>query len=91
MPVLDLDRFISFVAVEVILWHRKGYPMKQNNYRVYNNPASGQMVFLAHDFDELFGQVDGPIDPVWKGLVAESVLSTPRHGLKNGEQPGVRP
>src|SRR5688572_11321431 len=33
--ILDVDRFLSFMAMEVITWHWDGYAMKHNNYRVY--------------------------------------------------------
>jgi spore coat protein H len=32
--VLDVDRFLTYMAVEVITWDWDGYPMKHNNYRV---------------------------------------------------------
>ena len=75
--LLDVERFISFAAAEVITWHHDGYTMDRNNYRIYHDPASDQMVFLPHGLDQLFGKADGPLIPDWKGLVAKSVLSTP--------------
>lgn len=75
-PVLDLDRFVSFAAVEVLLWHRDGYSMDKNSYRIYNDPASGQMVFLPHGVDVAFHKHDGALWPEWKGLVAGAVLET---------------
>jgi len=76
-PVLDLDRFVSFAAVEVLLWHRDGYSMDRNNYRIYHDPASDQMVFLPHGMDILFSKANGPIWPEWRGLIARAVLETP--------------
>ncbi|MGH8246184.1 MAG: CotH kinase family protein, partial [Gammaproteobacteria bacterium] len=76
-PLLDLDRFVSFAAAEVLVWHRDGYSMDRNNYRIYHDPASDQMVFLPHGMDLLFGRANGTIWPEWKGLVARAVLETP--------------
>jgi spore coat protein H len=74
---LDLDRFVSFTAAEVYLWHREGYSMDRNNFRVYGDPNSGLMVFLPHGVDQVFTQPTGALWPEWKGLVARAVLETP--------------
>ncbi len=76
-PLLDLERFAAFAAVEVLTGHHDGYTMDRNNYRLYNDPASGQFVFLPHDLDKLFPKADEPLFPEWKGLVAKSILSLP--------------
>lgn len=74
---LDIERFITFAAVEVLIGHHDGYTMDKNNYRIYHDPASEQMVFLPHGLDQLFVKTDEPLIPEWKGLVARAVLSTP--------------
>lgn len=74
---LDIERFITFAAVEVLIGHHDGYTMDKNNYRIYHDPASEQMVFLPHGLDQLFAKTDEPLIPEWKGLVARAVLSTP--------------
>lgn len=76
-PVLDIDRFIALLAVEAMVWHHDGYGMEHNNYRLYHDPATGQMVFIVHGMDELFEKADGSLTPEWKGLVAKGVLGTP--------------
>lgn len=35
--VLDVDRFISFMAMEVMLAHRDGYCLARNNFRLYHD------------------------------------------------------
>ena len=75
--LLDIDRFIAFAAVEVLTGHHDGYTMDKNNYRIYHDPASGQMVFLPHGLDQLFAKTDEPLIPEWKGTVAKAVLHTP--------------
>jgi len=76
-PLLDLDRFISFVAVEDLTWHADGYSMRKNNYRLYHDPTTGLMVFIPHGMDQMFGDPSGPLMADWNGLVARAVLQTP--------------
>jgi spore coat protein H len=73
---LDVDRFISFAASEVFTVHHDGYTMDRNNYRIYNDPSTTNLVFIPHGFDQLFGKPDAPLVPQWKGLVAKAVLET---------------
>ncbi len=77
--VLDLDRFVSFAALEMLTWHWDGYVMKRNNYRVYHDPASGKLVFFPHGMDQMFWDPNGPVIPQMsrvEGLVARSVFAT---------------
>lgn len=75
--VLDMDRFISLMAMEVMTWHWDGYTMKKNNYRVYHDPGTGKAVFFAHGMDQMFWEPNGPIIPMnAEGLVAQSILQT---------------
>jgi hypothetical protein len=79
--ILDLDRFISMIAMEVILCHWDGYAMNKNNYRLYHDLDTDRMVFMPHGLDQMFGVMRAnpnlPIFPHMKGLVALSVLQTP--------------
>ncbi|MBI4604676.1 MAG: CotH kinase family protein [Planctomycetes bacterium] len=75
--VLDVERFISFVAAEAFTWHWDGYVTGVNNYRVYADPSTGRAVFLPHGADQLFQDPEGPIAPETRGLVANAALSTP--------------
>ena len=75
--VLDVERFLSFLALEVLLWDWDGYPMKPNNYRIYHDPESDRLVFFPHGTDQLFARPDGPILPHMGGLVARALMETP--------------
>jgi len=75
--VLDVDRFISFIATEVFTVHHDGYALDRNNYRIYNDPGTNRMVFIPHGFDQLFGKADATILPQCKGIVAKAILETP--------------
>src|SRR5262245_8848083 len=75
--VLDLDRFISLIAMEVMTWHWDGYAMKKNNYRVYHDPDSDRLVFFPHGLDQMFWEPNGPVFPRMEGMIARAVLATP--------------
>ena len=75
--VLDVDRFISLMALEVMTGHWDGYCMHLNNYRVYHNLDDGKIVFLPHGMDQMFRDVNGALVPQFKGLVARAVIHTP--------------
>ena len=78
--VLDLDRFLSMLAVETMLTHSDSYSMNRNNYRLYHDPASGKIVFMPHGMDRILGRhrsaLDLSIVPPRLGLVARALLST---------------
>jgi spore coat protein H len=76
--VLEVDRFIRFMALEVMLCHRDGYCLARNNFRVYQDLDSGKMVFFPHGMDQLFGSAELPWTPHMAGLVAKAVLETPQ-------------
>jgi len=79
---LDVDRFLTFMAMEVMLCHWDGYCMNQNNYRVFHDLKSNKIVFIAHGMDQMFGKgrngADRTIYPQWHGAVAKAVMSTPQ-------------
>ena len=79
--VLDMDRFLSFVAMDVIECDWDGYAMNRNNWRVFHDLESHKMVFMPHGLDQMFGieraTPDCPILPSMQGLVARAVVGTP--------------
>jgi spore coat protein H len=76
--VLDVDRFITYMAIETLSWDWDGYMMKRNNYRVYHDPSTDKLVFLPHGMDQMFEQAHGSIyHPEFGGLVAYAVIQTP--------------
>ena len=75
--VLDRDRCLSFLAMEVILGHRDGYFLARNNFRLVEESAGGRLVFLPHGMDQLFGPADLPWQPFAGGPVARAILETP--------------
>jgi hypothetical protein len=76
--VLEMDRFLKFIALEVMLCHRDGYCLARNNFRLYENAETRKMVFLPQGMDQLFGIPELPWMPHMAGLVARAVLETPQ-------------
>ena len=77
IQVLDTDRFVTFMAMEVMLGHRDGYCLARNNFRVYHDLDTGKVVFFPSGMDQLFGKADLTIQPSMAGLVAKAVMETP--------------
>jgi hypothetical protein len=73
---LDVDQFVDFMAMEVMVGHRDGYCLARNNYRVYHDLDSDKMVFFPHGMDQLFGNPDATWLPHMGGLVAKAVMET---------------
>jgi spore coat protein CotH len=73
---LDVNRFITYLAIEVSIWDWDCYAMCRNNYRIYHDPATDKIVFMPHGMDQIFDNPRGSILPVMKGLVAKAVLET---------------
>jgi hypothetical protein len=74
--VLDVDSFVKFIALEVMMWHWDGYAMKRNNYRVYHDPDRDKIVFFPHGMDQMFWEPNGPILPQFEGLVARAITTS---------------
>ena len=57
--IVDLDRFLSFWATEVLVGHWDGYAGNRNNYWFYRDPG-GPFVFLPWGTDGTFHLEDDP-------------------------------
>lgn len=75
--ILDVDRFLSMMAMEVIVWDWDGYPMNRNNWRLYSEPASGKLTLMPHGMDQMFWKPDGGILPRMQGRIAQEVMKHP--------------
>ncbi len=70
---LDIEEFLSFMAIERICGHWDGYTLNQNNYRIYF-PADGKAVFLPHGMDQLFGDPGAGLYDHSASLLAAAVM-----------------
>src|SRR6185503_10190087 len=75
--VLDLDRFVSFVAMEMLTSHWDGYAIHTNNYRIYHDPKTGKFTFITHGIDWAFRRPNISVQPPMKSVVGRAVLTTP--------------
>jgi spore coat protein CotH len=80
--LLDMDRFVTFMAMEVMVCHWDGYCMNKNNFRVYHDLDSNRIIFMPHGMDQMFGvmmvQATMSVRPQLQGLVAKAVMDTPQ-------------
>jgi hypothetical protein len=74
---LDVDRFLTFTALEVLWWLSDSYSLDAKKFRLYNDPTSGRFVFFPKNIEEVLRRTDGPAVPDCKGVVARAVLTTP--------------
>jgi hypothetical protein len=73
---LDVDKFMSFSAMEILVGHWDGYTIHTNNYRLYHDPGSDKMVFITHGLDWAFRRPNISIQPPLKSLVGRAVFQT---------------
>ncbi len=75
---LDIDRFLSYMAMEMITWHWDGYTMARNNWRIFHDKTAERIVFIPQGVDQMFNQLNGALFPEQpNGLVARAVLQVP--------------
>jgi spore coat protein CotH len=75
--LLELDKFISYLVVEAIVWDWDGYPMNRNNYRLYHDPKKDKITFIPSGMDQMFGDPRGAILPGLNGFIARALMETP--------------
>lgn len=73
---LNVDKFLTFMALELMLCHWDGYVRNRNNYRLYWDPSDKKLVFLAAGMDQMFGD---PNFDIYNGgaLVANQLMGLP--------------
>ncbi|NMB73840.1 MAG: hypothetical protein GYA21_01770 [Myxococcales bacterium] len=57
-PLIALDEFVSFWAMEVLLGHWDGYNSNRNNFYLYHDPFDGRFHFIPWGIDAIL--VDEP-------------------------------
>ncbi len=74
--LVDLDRFYSFLALDIMLWNWDGYAMGKNNYRVFHDLDRQRLVFMPHGMDQMFWRPEGPIVTGRNGCVARAIMGS---------------
>jgi spore coat protein H len=75
--LLDVDQFLTFMAMELMMGHWDGYTQNRNNYRIYFNPKDQRAHFLPHGMDQMFGDPNAPILDPPGAIVASTVMQNP--------------
>jgi spore coat protein CotH len=74
---LDADSFARYLAMQVLISNWDGYALYRNNYRIYHDPTSDRLYFIAHGMDQTFSRATAPAMPRrWDGLVAQAFMET---------------
>lgn len=75
--IVDIDRFIDFMALELMTSHWDGYTQSKNNYRLYFDPLTRKANFLAHGMDQVFNDGGLSILSHPPATVAATVMRNP--------------
>lgn len=74
--LVDVDRFVTMAALQIIATDWDGYCRNRNNYRVYFDPK-GKVVFFPHGMDQMFQNPGEGVWHGWGGMVARAILDHP--------------
>lgn len=74
--LMDVDRFISMMAGEMLTIHWDGYWINRNNYRIYHDLVTDRMVMFPHGMDNMFQQPNWSWRPTMLGSLTRAVLLT---------------
>ena len=74
--LVDVDRFSTNAALQILGTDWDGYVRNRNNYRVYL-PTGGKAVFIPHGMDQMFQNPGEGLWHGWGGLAARAILDTP--------------
>ena len=77
--ILDIERFINYLALENIVVHWDSYSFNRNNYRFYQDPATGRFSFILDGMDQTLAFPGHQlIQPRYVGMVSHAIMRTPR-------------
>ena len=74
--VLDVDKFLNFLAVEMMVANWDGYALHQNNYRIYHDSVTERLCFIPHGLDNTLFETGLPLMPPRKSVLAAALLET---------------
>jgi spore coat protein H len=74
--MLYLDKFYALWAGEVLGCDWDGYCRNRNNYRVYHEPKTDKICFIAHGKDQMFQNPQEGLIQGWGGLIARRLYET---------------
>lgn len=74
---MDIDKFIDFMALELLTCHWDGYSLNKNNYRLYFDPQTRRAHFLPHGMDQMFGDPAASVIDHPGAMVSSAVMLNP--------------
>ncbi len=74
--VLEVDRFVSFAAMEMLTSHWDGYVLHLNNYRLYHSPTTGRFEFIPHGMDWAFQRPNLSIQVPQRTVLARALFDS---------------
>lgn len=75
--VMNIKRFIDFMAIEAMICHWDGYCQNRNNFRLWLSTELGQSLFFPHGMDQLFDKSHASILEHPSAIVADAVQQHP--------------
>jgi spore coat protein CotH len=75
--LLDIERFLSYLCLEVIFHDWDGYPLNRNNFRIYHDVKRNKIVFIPSGMDQMYGDIHLAVRPPFNGLVARAYVEIP--------------
>ncbi len=72
--LLDIEAFITFMALEMMLGHWDGYTLQHNNYRLFFDSGTGKASFLPHGMDQVFGDPNASVINLPSSIAAAAVM-----------------
>jgi len=75
--VLDVDSFLSSLAICMLIAQHDSYALNQNNYRIYREPDSRRFTMIPHGIDGSFTQNAIPLVPPRSRILTRAVLEPP--------------
>lgn len=85
-PYVDLEKFMTYWAMEIITNHWDGYANDRNNFFVYHDPTSNKLEFIPWGVDATFqsnatfgnlGSTTGPVAIAAGGMLANRLFKNP--------------
>lgn len=74
---VDVDEFLTFMALELMLAHWDGYCVNKNNYRIYFEPNNGKAHFIPHGMDQILNDPNASVLDHPSAILASAVLRNP--------------
>lgn len=77
--VLDVDKYLSHLVLELFASHTDGYARNRNNYRLYHDPGTGRFNMIVHGLDWAYSDTGVPVvEPPLGSIITRAVYQTPQ-------------